>query len=56
MKEVGGDSVVVEEEEVVKAYRNLAGRGFFVEPSSAVASRATVSKLGTATFQRTTEL
>jgi threonine synthase len=37
LKEVGGDSVVVEEKEVVEAYEDLARRGFFVEPSSAVA-------------------
>jgi threonine synthase len=37
LKEVNGDAVMVEEEEIVKAYKNLARKGFFVEPSSAVA-------------------
>jgi len=37
LKEVNGDAVMVEEREVVKAYKNLARKGFFVEPSSAVA-------------------
>ena len=37
LKEVDGDSVMVEENEVVEAYRSLARSGFFVEPSSAVA-------------------
>lgn len=37
LKEVEGDAVIVEEEEIVEAFRELAGRGFYVEPSSAVA-------------------
>ena len=37
LKEVEGDAVIVEEEEIVGAFRELAGRGFYVEPSSAVA-------------------
>ena len=37
LKEVEGDAVMVEEEEIHEAFRELAGRGFYVEPSSAVA-------------------
>ena len=37
LKGAKGDAVVVEEEEIVKAFKYLAGKGFFVEPSSAVA-------------------
>lgn len=40
LKEVNGDAVMVEEEETMKAFRELAARGFFVEPSSAVAYAA----------------
>ena len=34
---VGGDTVMVEEKEIVQAFHELARKGFFVEPSSAVA-------------------
>ena len=37
LKDVKGDAVMVEEEEIVKAFKYLAWKGFFVEPSSAVA-------------------
>lgn len=37
LKKVDGDAVMVEEEEILEAFRELAGRGFYVEPSSAVA-------------------
>jgi threonine synthase len=37
MKEVKGDAVIVEEEEIIDAFKELAGKGFYVEPSSAVA-------------------
>jgi threonine synthase len=37
LKEARGDAVIVEEEEIMEAFRELAGKGFFVEPSSAVA-------------------
>jgi threonine synthase len=37
LKSVRGDAVMVEEDEIREAYRKLAGKGFFVEPSSAVA-------------------
>lgn len=37
LKKVDGDAVIVEEEEILEAFRELAGRGFYVEPSSAVA-------------------
>ncbi len=40
MREVGGDSVVVEEDEILEAYWELASRGIFVETSSAVAYAA----------------
>jgi threonine synthase len=34
---VGGDAVMVEEEEIAQAFYELARKGFFIEPSSAVA-------------------
>jgi len=34
---IGGDAVMVEEGEIVQAFHELARKGFFVEPSSAVA-------------------
>jgi threonine synthase len=37
LKKVDGEAVMVEEEEIVEAFRGLARRGFYVEPSSAVA-------------------
>lgn len=37
LKEVKGDAVMVEEDEIMEAFLELAQRGFFVEPSSAVA-------------------
>jgi threonine synthase len=37
LKSVRGDAVMVEEDETKEAYRELARKGFFVEPSSAVA-------------------
>jgi threonine synthase len=37
LKKVDGEAVMVEEEEIVEAFKGLAGRGFYVEPSSAVA-------------------
>jgi threonine synthase len=40
LKEVKGDAVMVQEDEIMKAFKELAGKGFFVEPSSAVAYAA----------------
>ncbi len=40
LKEAKGDVVMVEEAEIAKAFKELAGKGFFVEPSSAVAYAA----------------
>ena len=40
LKKVDGDAVMVEEDEVIGAFRDLARNGFFVEPSSAVAFAA----------------
>jgi len=37
LKAVKGDAVMVEEDEIMEAFLELARRGFFVEPSSAVA-------------------
>jgi threonine synthase len=37
LKDVDGDAVMVEEDEIMEAFLDLARRGFFVEPSSAVA-------------------
>jgi len=40
LKEVDGDAVIVEEDEIIESFRSLARNGFFVEPSSAVAYAA----------------
>jgi threonine synthase len=40
LKELKGDAVVVQEDEIMNAFKELAGKGFFVEPSSAVAYAA----------------
>jgi threonine synthase len=40
LSETGSEAVMVEEDEILAAYRELAGLGFFVEPSSAVAYAA----------------
>jgi len=40
LREVNGDTVIVEENEIFNAFTDLAGKGFFVEPSSAVAYAA----------------
>jgi threonine synthase len=40
LKEVNGDAVIVEENEISNAFKELARKGFFVEPSSAVAYAA----------------
>lgn len=40
LKEVDGDAVMVEEDEIIDGFRSLAKNGFFVEPSSAVAYAA----------------
>ena len=40
LKEVEGDAVMVEEDEIMEAFMELARKGFFVEPSSAVAYAA----------------
>ena len=40
LRAVNGESVMVEEQEIIEAFRKLAQNGFFVEPSSAVAYAA----------------
>jgi len=40
LTEAKGDAVIVEESEIFNAFKELAGKGFFVEPSSAVAYAA----------------
>jgi len=37
LRKVEGDAVMVEEKEILEAFTELAGKGFYVEPSSAVA-------------------
>jgi len=37
LKDVDGEAVMVEESEIINSYKELARKGFFVEPSSAVA-------------------
>jgi threonine synthase len=40
LEESNGDAVIVEENEILDAFKTLARHGFFVEPSSAVAYAA----------------
>ena len=40
LQEARGEAVIVEEDEIINAFEELAKRGFFVEPSSAVAYAA----------------
>jgi threonine synthase len=40
LKVAKGDAVMIEEKETLEAFQELAGTGFFVEPSSAVAYAA----------------
>lgn len=45
LNEAKGDVAMVEENEILKAFRELAHKGFFVEPSSAVAYAAFTKQL-----------
>ena len=49
LKAANGDSVIVEEDEILDAFRELARNGFFVEPSSAVAYAAYKKQLDNGT-------
>jgi threonine synthase len=40
LRQANGDAVIVEEDEIFNAFVALSGKGFFVEPSSAVACAA----------------
>ncbi|MEM4700700.1 MAG: pyridoxal-phosphate dependent enzyme [Candidatus Bathyarchaeia archaeon] len=40
LREVDGDAILVEEEEIIRSFKELAKMGFYVEPSSAVAYAA----------------
>jgi threonine synthase len=40
LREANGDAVMVKEDEIFNAFMELARKGFFVEPSSAVAYAA----------------
>ncbi|MEM1551672.1 MAG: pyridoxal-phosphate dependent enzyme [Candidatus Bathyarchaeia archaeon] len=40
LREVNGDAVLVEEDEIIQSFKELAKMGFYVEPSSAVAYAA----------------
>jgi threonine synthase len=46
LKESGGDTVMVEEHEIVSAFKGLAEQGFYIEPSSAVAYAAYKKQVG----------
>ena len=45
LKEIHGDAVMVDEKEIMVAFKELASKGFFVEPSSAVAYAAYMKQL-----------
>jgi threonine synthase len=47
LKETNGDATIVEEDEILTAFKELAAKGFFVEPSSAVAYAAYKKQLAT---------
>jgi threonine synthase len=46
LKDVKGEAVIVEEDEIMEAFLDLARKGFFVEPSSAVAYAGYKKHLG----------
>jgi threonine synthase len=52
LKEADGDVVMVDESEILSAFRELAGEGFFVEPSSAVAYASFKKQLENKTASR----
>ena len=52
LKEVNGDAVMVEENEILEAFTELAKKGFFVEPSSAVAYAAYKKQLNSGEVSR----
>jgi threonine synthase len=47
LNETKGDAVIVDECETLDAFNELAKKGFFVEPSSAVAYAAYIKQLKT---------
>lgn len=52
LKEVNGDAAIVEENEILEAFTDLAKKGFFVEPSSAVAYAAYKKQLNSGEVPR----
>ena len=46
LKEINGDVVIVDETETIEAFEHLAAKGFFVEPSSAVAYAGYIKQTG----------
>jgi threonine synthase len=56
LREVDGDAVMVEEDEIFSAFVELAKKGFFVEPSSAVAYAAYKKQLKDKTISKDDEV
>jgi threonine synthase len=56
LREAKGDAVMVEEDEIAFAFKELARNGFFVEPSSAVAYAAYKKQLGNKEISRDDEI
>lgn len=52
LREVNGDAVMVDEDEIMRAFTELGRKGFFVEPSSAVAYAAYKKQLARGEISR----
>lgn len=52
LRAVGGDAEIIEENEILQAFKELANAGFYVEPSSAVAYAAYQKQLQTGEVAR----
>ncbi len=56
LNEINGDAVIVEENEILDAFTELARKGFFVEPSSAVAYAAYKKQLKSKAISKDNEV
>jgi threonine synthase len=56
LRKANGDVVMVEENEIAHAFKELARNGFFVEPSSAVAYAAYKKQLGSKEISKDDEI
>jgi threonine synthase len=56
LMEADGDAVMIDESEIFEAFMELAGKGFFVEPSSAVAYAAYKKQLSNKEVSKSDEV